>query len=284
MSKMVNRLWAAIVVAIIASSMPGWAEEKRPPKSETAAPAPKTKPPSTAAPKPETKPPAAEASKPATEPAPDRPPAADAPGKEAPRSAAEEEERTGAYTVRLRDLEDRINRLKEQIFRTKARLNLLAESVLDRKIAGAKAQITFRNEMTGAFRLEKATFLLDGGPVFNKTDEGGSLADREEIRIFDGPVMPGEHTLSVVLIYRGHGYGVFSYLRGYTFKTRSSHSFSVGAGKLLTMAVVGYEKGNAMTPIEERPDVRYSQQVEDLDDEASGDEAGAAQKNGKEEE
>ena len=29
----------------------------------------------------------------------------------------------GTYTVRLRDLEDRVNRLKEQIFRSKARLS-----------------------------------------------------------------------------------------------------------------------------------------------------------------
>jgi len=59
----------------------------------------------------------------------------------------------GTYAVRLRDLEDRINRLKEQIFRSKARLSLLAETVLDRKIAGAKASIVFRNEMGGSFRL-----------------------------------------------------------------------------------------------------------------------------------
>ncbi|MBW2276974.1 MAG: hypothetical protein JRF63_05740, partial [Deltaproteobacteria bacterium] len=110
----------------------------------------------------------------------------------------------GTYIVRLRDLEDRINRLKEQIFRSKARLSLLAETVLDRKIAGAKASIAFRNEMGGSFRLTKATFLLDGGPVFNKSDEGGNLAERDVIDLFDGPVMPGDHTISVVLHYRGH--------------------------------------------------------------------------------
>ncbi len=36
----------------------------------------------------------------------------------------------GTYAVRLRDLEQRINELKEQIFRSKARLSLLAETVL----------------------------------------------------------------------------------------------------------------------------------------------------------
>lgn len=199
--------------------------------------------------------------------------AAPAPGDN-PASTAQR----GTYTVRLRDLEDRINRLKEQIFRSKARLSLLAETVLDRKIAGAKATITFRNEMGGSFRLVKATFLLDGGPIFNKTDEGGSLAEREIINLYDGPVMPGDHTLSVVLHYRGHGYGIFSYLKGYSFKTRSSRSFTVNEGKVMKLDVVGYESGGVTTPLEERPDVRYVMGVDDYDMEAESESAGENEK------
>jgi hypothetical protein len=175
----------------------------------------------------------------------------------------------GTYTVRLRDLEDRINRLKEQIFRSKARLSLLAETVLDRKIAGARASIAFRNEMGGSFRLTKATVLLDGGPIFNKSDEGGNLAERDVIDLFDGPVMPGDHTLSVVLHYRGHGYGIFSYLKGYSFKVRSSRTFSVGEGKAVKLEVVGYEQGGVTTPLEERPAVRYIENVVDYKSEAA---------------
>ncbi len=180
---------------------------------------------------------------------------------------------TGTYAVRLRDLEDRVNRLKEQIFRSKARLSLLAETVLDRKIAGAKSTIIFRNEMGGSFRLVKAIFLLDGAPIFNKSDEGGSLAEQGTINLFDGPVMPGDHTLSVVLHYRGHGYGIFSYLKGYSFKTRSSRTFTVNEGKALSLDVIGYEKGGVTTPLEDRPDVRYKMSVTDYD-------GGAAEKEG----
>jgi hypothetical protein len=195
-------------------------------------------------------------------------------GKDAPvqvESSAKDAEKpkstmaSGTYAVRLRDLEDRVNRLKEQVFRSKARLSILAETVLDRKIAGAKSTIVFHNQMGGSFRLAKATFLLDGAPIFNKSDESGSLADRELINLFDGPVMPGDHTLSVVLHYRGHGYGIFSYLKGYSFKTRSSRTFTVNEGKVLTLEVVGYEKGGITTPLEERPDVRYKMNVADYD-------------------
>jgi len=178
----------------------------------------------------------------------------------------------GAYTVRLRDLEDRVNRLKEQIFRSKARLSLLAETVLDRKIAGAKAVILFRNEMGGSFRLTKATFLLDGGPIFNKSDESGSLSEREVIDLFDGPVMPGDHTLSVVLHYRGHGYGIFSYLKGYSFKVRSSRTFTVGEGNAIKLEVIGFEKGGVTTPLEERPAVRYLEGLSDYEGAAASDE------------
>ncbi len=175
----------------------------------------------------------------------------------------------GTYTVRLRDLEDRVNRLKEQIFRSKARLSLLAETVLDRKIAGAKSVIVFRNEMGGSYRLNKAVFLLDGGPIFSKSDQGGSLAEREVIDLFDGPVMPGDHTLSVVLHFRGHGYGIFSYLKGYSFKVRSSRTFTVGEGKAIKLEIVGFEKGGVTTPLEDRPAVRYIEGLSDYEGGAS---------------
>lgn len=181
----------------------------------------------------------------------------------------------GTYTVRLRDLEDRINRLKEQIFRSKARLSLLAETVLDRKIAGAKATVVFRNEMSSSFQLVKATFLLDGGPVFNKSDEGGSLAERDVFDLFDGPVMPGDHTLSVVLQYRGNGYGIFSYLQGYSFKVRSSRTFTVAEGKALRLEVIGYEKGTVTTPLEERPAIRYVENAVDYEGGEPPDKGGA---------
>ncbi len=187
-------------------------------------------------------------------------------GEATPKSTAMDK---GTYTVRLRDLEDRVNRLKEQIFRSKARLSLLAETVLDRKIAGAKAVIVFRNEMGGSYRLNKAVFLLDGGPIFSKSDQGGNLAEREVIDLFDGPVMPGDHTLSVVLHFRGHGYGIFSYLKGYSFKVRSSRTFTVGEGKAVKLEVVGFEKGGVTTPLEDRPAVRYIEGLSDYEGGAS---------------
>src|SRR5690606_16533066 len=115
---------------------------------------------------------------------------------------------------------------KEQIFRSKTRLSLLAETVLGVVVAGSQVVITHENQMSSSYRMVKAVYALDGAPVFNRADEEGSLASQDEFAVYDGNIVPGEHSLSVNLEYRGHGYGIFSYLKGYRFKVRSSYSFT----------------------------------------------------------
>jgi len=167
----------------------------------------------------------------------------------------------GTYGVRLRDLEQRINELKEQIFRSKARLSLLAETVLQGVVAGSQARIVHENKMGNSYRLVKVVYALDGAPIFNKADEEGGLGEQDEFDVYNGSIVPGEHTLTVKLEYRGHGYGIFSYLKGYRFKVSSSHSFTAPEGKALTLNVVGYEKGGPTAPLEERPAVRFVERV-----------------------
>jgi hypothetical protein len=168
----------------------------------------------------------------------------------------------GTYGVRLRDLEHRVNELKEQIFRSKARLSLLAETVLQGVVAGAQAQIVHENKMGNSYKLVRVVYALDGAPILNKADEEGGLGEREQFDVYNGSIVPGEHTLTVQLEYRGHGYGIFSYLKGYRFKVNSSHTFTAAEGKLTTLRVVGYEKGGPTAPLEERPAVRYVERVD----------------------
>ena len=77
--------------------------------------------------------------------------------------------RSGSYTVRLHDLERRVNELKEQIFRSKARLNLLKETVLHGVIAGARAVITHRNEMGSMYTPIRYVYALDGAEIYSKS-------------------------------------------------------------------------------------------------------------------
>jgi len=115
--------------------------------------------------------------------------------------------------------------------------------------------------MSSAFRLTHALFVLDGAVQYNKTDDTGALASQPEIPIFSGSIPPGDHTLQVLVQLRGHGYGVFSYLRGYKFEVKSSHAFSVTEGKTIELEAVAWEKGGVTTPLEQRPAVRYIEKI-----------------------
>ena len=116
--------------------------------------------------------------------------------------------------------------------------------------------------MGSSFRLVRAQYALDGTPIFNRTDSGeGELADIEEMEIFNGAISPGNHQISVFLEYEGHGYGLFSYLKAYRFKLRSSYTLTAEEGKSTTVRIVAHEKGDFTTELAERPSVRYDVEV-----------------------
>jgi hypothetical protein len=165
------------------------------------------------------------------------------------------------YVVRLRDLEQRVDELKEQIRRSHTRLSLLSDTVLSGGVGGSRADIQFQNEMSSAFRLIRALFVLDGAVQYNKADDTGALSDQPNIPIFSGSIPPGDHTVQVLLQLQGNGYGVFSYLQGYKFEVRSTHSFTATEGKTIALQVIGYEKGGVTTPLEERPAIRFFEKV-----------------------
>jgi hypothetical protein len=179
----------------------------------------------------------------------------------APRPASSGGMDGATYAVRLKDLEQRIDELKEQIRRSHTRLSLLTDTILSGGLAGSRSEIQFQNDMSAAFRLVRALFVLDGAVQYNKSDDTGALAEQKEIPIFSGSIPPGDHTVQILLQFQGSGYGVFSYLKGYHFEARSSHSFTAVEGKTLSLQIIAYEKGGVTTPLEERPAVRFNEKV-----------------------
>ena len=164
---------------------------------------------------------------------------------------------SSASAVRLKALERNVNDLKEQVFRTRARLNLLKETVLGGVIGASRCVIKHKNEMGATFRLIKVVYALDGVQIMNKVDDTGRLADMPEFDVYNGAIQPGNHTLSVQLVYQGSGFGVFSYLKGYKFKASSSHTFVAADNKATVVLVVGYEKGGIATNMEDKPAVDF---------------------------
>jgi len=168
----------------------------------------------------------------------------------------------GTYVVRLHDLEQRIDELKEQIRRSHTRLSLLSDTLLSSGTGGARASIIFENHLTDAFRIEQVMVVLDGAVQANKVDDGSALSALDAIPIYSGTITPGDHVVQVLIKLRGHGYGVFSYAQGYRFEIRDQHSFTLTEGKSLDLKVIAFEKGGVTTPFEERPALRYLENLQ----------------------
>lgn len=195
-------------------------------------------------------------------------PSEDVEGAEADSTAdAETTAMDGAtYRVRLRDLEQRVDELKEQIRRSHTRLSLLSDTILSGGSGGARAEIEFVNDLSGAWHLVEAIFVMDGAVQYKKTDDTGVLAEQKTIPIFSGSVPTGDHTLQVMLKLRGHGFGVFSYLRGIEASLKADHSFTLTDGKVLELRATAWEQGGPTTPVEEQPDVRFNQTIRNAGD------------------
>jgi len=186
-----------------------------------------------------------------------------APAAAQPSSAALTGQTTGnareseIYGDRLDGIEAEVAALKDKIFRSKARLAVLRDTVLGGVMAGGRVLIVHRNLMGSGFRLVRVAVVLDGAQIFARSDETGALDQEDELPIFDGNLPPGPHEIAVELRYQGQGYGAFSYLKGYTFKSASNHSFSVGESGQFKLVSKGYERGNLTTEMKDRPAVDW---------------------------
>lgn len=174
------------------------------------------------------------------------------------------------YRVRLRDLEQRVDELKEKIRRSHTRLSLLSDTILAGAAGGAKAEIVLENDLSGAWRLVEAIVVFDGAVQYKKTDDTGVLAAQRKIPIFSGSIPAGDHTVQVLLKLRGHGFGVFSYLRGIEATVKNDYSFTLTDGKVLELRAIAWEQGGPTTPVEEQPTIRFVENIRALG--GSGDE------------
>ena len=158
--------------------------------------------------------------------------------------------------IRLRQLEQRVQALKERAWRAKARVGMLKEAVLGGGV-GARAGIIHENKMGNSYRLLRLVYALDGTQVYTRADPTGALHEQKTLDILTGPIAPGSHTITVLAEYRGNGYGVFKYLNKYRFKVRSSHTFTASEGKAISIRAVAFEKGGITAALEDRPAIEF---------------------------
>ncbi|MFH1437719.1 MAG: hypothetical protein ABIJ56_18575 [Pseudomonadota bacterium] len=154
---------------------------------------------------------------------------------------------------------EEIKRLKEIIAKSEKRMNDIVSVVLSSaETKGSRIALVYQTEMSPDFVLVQAVFSLDGAPIFNKSDEDG-LLEEQDTGIYDGAILPGKHSLGVTLVFRGHGYGILSYLSKYKFKVRSEYNFKVKEGKGVKLDIISFEKGDMNTKLEDRPAVKYQE-------------------------
>ena len=139
------------------------------------------------------------------------------------------------------------------MFRSKARLSLLTETLLGSAQGGAKLVVVQKTKWDGCTRWSRSAISLDGREVYVRSLEPGRPTDSKEQNVYDGNVRPGDHTLAIAVTYRGDGNKVFSYYDQYQFTAKAAHRFSVVDGQTTRLEVRCFEKGNPMLVRAGRP-------------------------------
>jgi len=122
--------------------------------------------------------------------------------------------------------------------------------------------LSFEDALGDVFVLEEIELSVDGKIAVACGEKGGALDARSPFTLWRGSAGPGEHELALRLVYRGKGYGIFSYLSGYKFEVKSSHTVDLPPAGLVAVYATAYERGDLTTPIEERPQVRFEERGE----------------------
>lgn len=166
----------------------------------------------------------------------------------------------GGYVRDLLAVEGSVHGLKEDVFRTKATLQLLRELVMEGATLGSGVSIWHVNDLAKAYELESIQYFLDGKSIWVWTSTDGDKAPREtEIR--DQSVTPGNHTLQVNMTLRGAG---LPYLRKYRFTVESNYAFEVVEGRLTTLEVRAVTRGGASRAFVDRPTILYEARSEQI--------------------
>ena len=159
---------------------------------------------------------------------------------------------------RLSAYEEDLKKLKERIAQSKARLSQLYEQLKLGSVSIVGINILHTQEVGKTFYLESITYHLDNFEIYSAVNtEDSKLTDFKEMPIYRGSLLPGEHILVVDQVYRGSGYGVFSYLNQYLFKVKSRYMLTVEEGDVVTVKVISYDEGSFLTRLKDRLKVKF---------------------------
>ena len=157
----------------------------------------------------------------------------------------------------MRELEEKLQILKDQIFKSRARLKQLRDELYLSSVSVVNAAIFHTQNHGGTFRLLSLRYTLDGFEIFAELNEDKTLNDMENYIMYEGSLLPGDHLLVVDLYYQGRGYGVFSYLNDYTYHVKSRYSFMVDEGDTFNLYVTAVDEGAFLGSLKDRLKVKF---------------------------
>jgi hypothetical protein len=153
------------------------------------------------------------------------------------------------YEVKLRDLERRVEELKEQVRRMKRRD--------PPPLVFYPYTVAISDRIGAGLRLVGARVWLGPELVLSVADERGLSPELS----VDGYALFAEHTtLEVELTLRGDD-PVFSYTSAYRATLRGKAAVQLVAGERTLLALEALEQGDATTPLLARPAIRLRDQA-----------------------
>lgn len=162
------------------------------------------------------------------------------------------------HDLRMEELQGGMDELREDIFRSRSRLFLLREQILEETLGGAQAVIAHVNDLGRAFRIVSVVYSLDGNQIYAAHADGSDIENQERVEIFKASVLPGAHNLSVQLVVQARGRGIFAYPKSYQYTITTSHAFTVDSGQTIELDAIGFKMKGVKT-FAERPQVRFTE-------------------------
>ena len=180
-------------------------------------------------------------------------PAAPAPTPSNPATTGTDD---GRPNFRLKALQNRVTSLKQEVFRTKTRLMLIKERLLNNVIAEAKLMLMHKNALSGAFLIDEIIYFLDDNKIYYGDRKTGNLKSSKSFTIYDGNTVPGYHVLTIDCLIRGNS-TLFPYVGDFQFRLRSQYTFFAARGRITKLRAKLYEKGGLLVDYRDRPTLKY---------------------------
>jgi hypothetical protein len=126
-----------------------------------------------------------------------------------------------------------------------------------RMAADVPASIDVTSQLGKRYRFVEADVMIDGvAQAHQEAAKGQELA--RTLRVFEGPVSPGPHQVTVMLTYAGRNTGPFTYLGDYRYIVNASASFEAFPGQRpAALDVVAKERTGITVPVEEKPTAEF---------------------------